>query len=94
MLKKVLILLVIFLLTSSSCFALEIDVEQAVSLVDKGVAFFNETIIPLWNNLVSWGEENLSEATLNEIKKEWGELVEQVPVLAKEIWNKILELIK
>jgi len=93
MLKKVLLLSVIFLLLSSTCFAFEVNVEEAISWIDKGIAFFNEQIVPLWNKLVAWGENNLSDEILNEIKREAGEVAQEVPILAKEIWNKILELI-
>jgi len=94
MFKKVLLLSVIFLLLSSTCFAFEINTEEVMNWVDKGVVFFNEQIVPLWNKLVAWGENNLSEQTLNEIKKEIGEVSNQIPTLAKDIWNKILELLK
>lgn len=94
MLKKVLVLSVIFLLVSSPCFAFEINTDQVLSWIDQGVAFFNEHIVPLWNQAVVWAENNLSEQMLDEIKKEVNEASQQIPVVVKAIWEKVLSLFK
>jgi secreted Zn-dependent insulinase-like peptidase len=93
MLKKVLVLSVIFLLVSSTCFAFEVNMEQIGGILDKIIPFFNEQIVPLWDKTVAWAESNLSEQTLNEIKKEVGEAMQEIPVVAKAIWDKVVELL-
>ncbi|MDD5098295.1 MAG: hypothetical protein PHD31_01075 [Candidatus Pacebacteria bacterium] len=94
MLKKILILSIVFVLISSSCLAFEINIEQTSGFVDKIVAFFDSNIVPLWNKAVIWAESNLSQQTLSEIRKEIGEAVRDVPVAAQAIWDKVVELLK